>query len=115
MGEFDKALAYSDRSIRLARELQNPYAEAANLHYRGIIRDQQGDWQAALEDYKAAESVAEKAGDSFRLYIVKFMEGRAPLMQGEPGGRARRHRDLPCVGEPARNHLSARPGEDVAG
>ena len=89
MGEFDKALAYSDRSIALARTLQNPYAEAANLHYRGIIRDQQGDWGAAIADYTVAQKIAEGAGDMFRVYLVKFMEGRARHMIGElESGRA---------------------------
>jgi class 3 adenylate cyclase/tetratricopeptide (TPR) repeat protein len=83
MGQFDKAIAYSDRSIELARQLDNPYAEAASFHYRGIIRDQQGDWQAAIEDYQEAERIAELAGDSFRFYIAKFMEGRAYTMLGD--------------------------------
>ena len=83
MGEFDKALHYSDRSIKLARELKNPYAEAAGFHYRGIIRDQQGQWDAAFADYATAQKAAEGAGDMFRIYIVKFMEGRALHMTGE--------------------------------
>lgn len=89
MGEFEKALDYSDRSIALARTLQNPYAEAANLHYRGIIRDQQGDWRGAIADYAIAQRIAEGAGDMFRVYLVKFMEGRARQMIGElASGRA---------------------------
>jgi tetratricopeptide (TPR) repeat protein len=89
MGEFDKALAYSERSLTLARELNNPYAESAGFHYRGIIRDQQGQWDRALADYAAAEKIAQSATDMFRVYIVKFMTGRARHLAGDPeGGRA---------------------------
>ncbi|HTT38164.1 MAG TPA: adenylate/guanylate cyclase domain-containing protein [Burkholderiales bacterium] len=83
MGEFDTALSYSNRSIKLARDLKNPYAEAASFHYRGIIRDQQGQWDLALADYATALKIAEAAGDMFRVYIVKFMQGRAHYMDGD--------------------------------
>jgi predicted ATPase/class 3 adenylate cyclase len=83
MGEFEKALSYSDRSIKLAQDLKNPYAEAASFHYRGIIRDQQGQWDSAVADYETAQRIAEKAGDMFRVYIAKFMEGRAFHMTGD--------------------------------
>jgi tetratricopeptide (TPR) repeat protein len=84
MGEFDKALSYSDRSISLAQELKNPYAEAANFHYRGIIRDQQGQWDAAIGDYATALAIADKAGDLFRVYLAKFMQGHAYHRAGNP-------------------------------
>jgi class 3 adenylate cyclase/tetratricopeptide (TPR) repeat protein len=83
MGEFEKALSYSDISIKLAQEIKNPYAEAAGFHYRGIIRDQQGQWDLAIKEYAEAQRIAEKAGDMFRVYIVKFMEGRAYHMAGD--------------------------------
>jgi class 3 adenylate cyclase/tetratricopeptide (TPR) repeat protein len=83
MGDFEKALSYSDRSIRLAQELKNPYAEAASFHYRGIIHDQQGQWNSAITDYATAQKIAEKAGDMFRVYLVKFMEGHAYHMAGD--------------------------------
>jgi predicted ATPase/class 3 adenylate cyclase len=82
MGEFERALGFSDLSIDLAQKIKNPYAEAAALHYRGIIHDQQGEWRLALEQYRQAKGIAEKAGDLFRLYIVKFMEGRACHLAG---------------------------------
>jgi tetratricopeptide (TPR) repeat protein len=37
----------------------------------------------ALEQYRRAKGIAEKAGDLFRLYIVKFMEGRACHLAGD--------------------------------
>jgi class 3 adenylate cyclase/tetratricopeptide (TPR) repeat protein len=83
MGEFEKALSFSDLSIELARRIKNPYAEAAGFHYRGIIHDQQGEWQLALERYLEAKKIAESAGDLFRVYILKFMQGRAAHMAGD--------------------------------
>jgi class 3 adenylate cyclase/tetratricopeptide (TPR) repeat protein len=83
MGQFDKALEYSDRAIRLSRALKNPFAESAGLHYRGIIRDQQGQWDSAIADYATAQSIAGAAGDTLRLYIARFMEGRACHMRGD--------------------------------
>ncbi|MDX1376562.1 MAG: hypothetical protein R3357_13415 [Burkholderiales bacterium] len=83
MGEFEKALKYSSRSIKLAKELKNPYAEAASFHYRGIIRDQQGEWDLAIADYATAQGIAGPAGDTLRLYLAKFMEGRALQMAGD--------------------------------
>jgi len=82
MGEFERAFGFSNLGIDLARKIKNPYAEAAALHYRGIIHDQQGEWRLALEQYRQAKAIAEKAGDLFRLYIVKFMEGRACHLAG---------------------------------
>jgi tetratricopeptide (TPR) repeat protein len=83
MGDFDKALAYCDRGITLAQELKNPYTEAATLHYRGLIRDQQGQWDLALADYAAAREIAEPSGDLFRVYLIKFMQGRAYHVAGD--------------------------------
>ena len=40
-GEPAQALAYGHRAVALARELANPFAEAAALHLRGIVHDQQ--------------------------------------------------------------------------
>jgi tetratricopeptide (TPR) repeat protein len=83
MGEFDKALSYWDRSIKLARDLKNPFTEAASLHYRGIIHDQQGQWGSAIAEYGSARKIAEAAGDAFRVYLVTFMEGHAYQRVGD--------------------------------
>ena len=89
-GEFDRALAYADRGVALAQEIQNPLAEAAAYMYRGTLHDQRGDNARAIADYECATRVAEGAGDLFRVYIVKFWESRAHTRAGE----ARRARIL---------------------
>ena len=82
-GEFDRALAYVNRGLTLAQEIQNPLAEAAAYQYRGTLHDQRGDYARAIADYESARSVAEQAGDLFRIYIVKFWESRAHTRAGD--------------------------------
>ena len=88
-GAFDRALAYADRGLALAQEIQNPLAEAAAYMYRGILHDQRGDNARAIADYEGATRVAEGAGDLFRVYIVKFWESRAYTRAGD-ASRARK-------------------------
>ena len=87
-GEFDRALAYADRGLALAQEIQNPLAEAAAYMYRGTLHDQRGEYVRAIADYERARRVAEGAGDLFRIYIVKFWESRAHTRAGD-ANRAR--------------------------
>jgi tetratricopeptide (TPR) repeat protein len=89
-GEFDRALVYADRGLALAQEIQNPLAEAAAYMYRGTLHDQRGENASAIADYKCATRIAERAGDLFRVYIVKFWESRAYTRAGD----ASRGRDL---------------------
>jgi tetratricopeptide (TPR) repeat protein len=88
-GEPAQALAYGDRAVGLARELANPFAEAAALHLRGVVHDQQGAWTQAMADFGAARRVAEAAGDDFRAYLVNLQEGWTHSKAGNPAaGRA---------------------------
>src|SRR5262249_36054620 len=59
------------------------FAEAAAYFYRGVLQDQRGEWTGAVGDYECARRVAERAGDLFRVYIVKFWEGRAYARAGD--------------------------------
>lgn len=86
LGRFGPAESFARRSIELAQKIDNPVAEAAVCHYRGIIRDQQGQWEAAIADYRTAQNTARRAGDLFRIYLARFMEGRALLMTGDGEG-----------------------------
>jgi len=84
MGQFSTAFAYAERGIQVAQESHNPFAEAATTQYRGFVRDQHGDWAQAIDDYETARRIAESAGDIFRVYIVKYYEGQACTMGGDP-------------------------------
>ena len=83
-GEPVQARAYSERAVALARELTNPFAEAAALQYRGMVYDQQGAWPQAMADFGAARRMAEAAGDQFRVYIVNLIEGWTHSKAGDP-------------------------------
>src|SRR5262249_19593030 len=82
-GEFERAQEYGNRGVELAQEIRNPFAEAAAYFYRGVLQDQRGEWTGAVGDYECARRVAERAGDLFRVYIVKFWEGRAYARAGD--------------------------------
>ena len=41
LGEFDEALDYSARGLKLASDLQNPFSQAAAHFYRGAVFDQE--------------------------------------------------------------------------
>jgi class 3 adenylate cyclase/tetratricopeptide (TPR) repeat protein len=84
LGQFAQARVYGDRGVDLARELHDPFAEAAALLYRGMAHDQRGAWTQALADYDAARQVAAGAGDHFRVYLVDLMAGWAVTRAGDP-------------------------------
>jgi tetratricopeptide (TPR) repeat protein len=84
MGDFDRALAYTDDGLRLAQGIQNPYAEAVLYLERAIVRGERGEWAPALADFASAQQVAERVGDLFRVYVVKFFQGRICTLAGDP-------------------------------
>jgi class 3 adenylate cyclase/tetratricopeptide (TPR) repeat protein len=84
IGEFEKAFPYLNQGIRLAQEIQNPLAEAAAYHYRAMVHDQHGAWREAIKDCEEARRIAEEKGDLLRVYLVKIVEGRAYMMNGNP-------------------------------
>ena len=87
-GDFEPAFTYLEQGIQLAREAGNPFAEAANLFYRGIAHEQHGAPARAVPDYEAALRLAESAGDIFRIYATKHYQGWACTMAGDvPRGR----------------------------
>jgi hypothetical protein len=83
-GEPAQARAYGDRTVALARELTNPFAEAAAFQYRGQVHHQRGAWPQAMADYGGARRVAEAAGDQFRVYVVNLWEGWAHSQARDP-------------------------------
>ncbi len=83
-GEPGQALAYGDRAVALARELTDPFAEAAALQYRGQVHDARGAWPLAIADFGAARRVAEATGDQFRVYLVNLVEGATHSKAGDP-------------------------------
>ena len=83
-GEPVQAQAYGERAVAVARELKDPFAEAAALQYRGNVHDQRGAWAEAIADFGAAREVAEAAGDHFRVYFSNLLEGWIRSKAGDP-------------------------------
>jgi tetratricopeptide (TPR) repeat protein len=84
MGEFERALAYTDHALKLAEEIKNPFAAAALFLNRAIVRGERGDWPLAFGDFESARHIAEDVGDVFRTYVVKCFEGHVRTMAGHP-------------------------------
>src|SRR5262249_9193098 len=84
LGVLASAVTYADRGVEIARDLHDPFAEAAALHYRSMVYDQQGAWGPALVDYDTARRVAEGVGDRFRVYFVSLWSGWAATKAGNP-------------------------------
>ncbi len=84
LGDFGSALPYADRGVEIARDLHDPFAETAALHYRSMVCDQQGAWGQALMDWDTARRVAEGVGDRFRVYMVSLWPGWAATKAGDP-------------------------------
>jgi class 3 adenylate cyclase/tetratricopeptide (TPR) repeat protein len=89
MGEFESAFVHANHGLHLAREIQNPFAEAAAYFYRGLIHEQRGAWPESIKDCEEARRIGERVGDLFRIYVVKCTEGRVYTLSGDPArGRA---------------------------
>jgi tetratricopeptide (TPR) repeat protein len=84
-GDPVQARAHGERAVAVARELKDPFAEAAALQYRGNVHDQQGAWTEAIADFAAARGIAEVAGDQFRVYFANLLEGWIRSKAGDPG------------------------------
>jgi predicted ATPase len=59
-GEFPEAFKFSDQGLRIAQEIQNLPAEAANYYYRAWVSAQKGNWGSVVEDCRAGLVVAER-------------------------------------------------------
>jgi class 3 adenylate cyclase/tetratricopeptide (TPR) repeat protein len=84
LGEFSRALAYADHGVQLSERLQNPFVGAAAYSYRALAHCYQGAAAEAIADCELARQLAERTGDRFRIYLLRFPEGQAYAMLGDP-------------------------------
>ena len=68
--------------MRLAKEIENPFVEAAVLFFRGCVRSARGEWAGAIRDLAECRRIAQPIGDLFRVFIASSFEARAELMAG---------------------------------
>jgi tetratricopeptide (TPR) repeat protein len=62
-GDYDKALEYYDRSLKLAEGFGDRFSVSTSLHQIGMIHQARGDYDKALEYYDRALKLAEEFGD----------------------------------------------------
>jgi class 3 adenylate cyclase/tetratricopeptide (TPR) repeat protein len=82
-GEFPEAFKFSDQGLRIAQEIQNLPAEAANYYYRAWVSAQKGNWGGVLEDCRAGLAVAERIPDPFRIYSLTCLLGHGQFQLGQ--------------------------------
>ena len=82
-GHFREALKFSDQGLRIAQEIQNLPAEAANYYYRAWVHEQRGDWPRVVDDCRAGLEVAERIPDPFRICAVTCMLGQGLFQLGQ--------------------------------
>ena len=82
-GEFPEAFKFSDQGLRIAQEIQNLPAEAANYYYRAWVSAQKGNWGGVVEDCRAGLVVAERIPDPFRIYSLTCLLGHGQFQLGQ--------------------------------
>jgi tetratricopeptide (TPR) repeat protein len=81
-GEFDKARAAADHGIELSRQIEHLPTQAACLFFCGVVRGWHGDLEAAVPEFDEALSLSERAGDTFRQYLIHGWRGQGYLLAG---------------------------------
>ncbi len=62
-GEYDKALEYYERSLKIAEELGDRSGVAQSLHQIGMIHQERGEYDKALEYYDRSLKIKEELGN----------------------------------------------------
>jgi len=68
-GDYDKALEYYDRSLKIKEELGDRVGVAGSLHEIGIIHQRRGDHYKALEHYNRSLKILEELDDRHGVAI----------------------------------------------
>ncbi len=83
IGDFDKAQAWLDESVRILRELNNPANEAWSVMYLGMIALKRAHYPQALACHSQALELARARGDKFQEGIHLTNLGRVLLRLGQ--------------------------------
>ncbi|MCA1564762.1 MAG: tetratricopeptide repeat protein [Acidobacteria bacterium] len=68
-GDYEQALDYYDRSLKIKEELGDRSGIAVSLHQIGIIHNDRGDYEKALEYYERSLKMAEELGNRSGIAI----------------------------------------------
>ena len=62
-GDYEQALEYYQRSLKIKEELGNREGMAKSVHQIGIIQQERGNYEQALEYYERSLKISEELGD----------------------------------------------------
>jgi class 3 adenylate cyclase/tetratricopeptide (TPR) repeat protein len=82
-GQFQEALKFADQGLRIAQEIQNLPAQAADYYYRAWVYEQRGEWARVVDDCRAGLEVADRIPDPFRIYALTCLLGQGLFRLGE--------------------------------
>ena len=82
-GDFAKAIAAADESVRLADQLDQLPTQAACAFNRGVVLGWWGRIEEAEPDFERAIELSHEANDLFRIYVAHGWRGQALLQAHE--------------------------------
>jgi len=71
MGGYDDAIEYYQKSLTIAREIQNEMLCAYNLNNLGMINTHLKNYEKAIENYSESSLIIEKTGDKIEYAKIK--------------------------------------------
>ena len=80
--QYEKAVQYNNGALKIAREMDNPRAEAALLSNLGELVERQGDFEKALQLYQNAINLSEETGNKDKEIGYRANLGRAQVLLG---------------------------------
>jgi tetratricopeptide (TPR) repeat protein len=89
-GEFDKALNFFEEALTISRRLQNEWTEGFALGWRGMAGWFRGDYGAAMKDYEAGATLADRAGFLIGQFLPRIMLALIYAELGEYGEATQR-------------------------
>ncbi|HPD94616.1 MAG: tetratricopeptide repeat-containing sensor histidine kinase [Bacteroidales bacterium] len=71
MGDYDNAIEYYQKSLTIAREVQNDRLCAYNLNNLGMVNTHLKNYEKAIENYSESSQIIKKIGDEIEYAKVK--------------------------------------------
>jgi tetratricopeptide (TPR) repeat protein len=82
-GDYDAALGYYEKSLKILEELGNRAGVATSLHQIGMIHQARGDYDAALAHYEKSLKIAEELGDRAGVASSLHQIGNLHYLRGD--------------------------------
>jgi len=82
-GEWDRAIAYYERSLALKERVGDEYGMAPTFHKLGLVYQRQGELDKAIEYYERSLAIVEKIGDEYGMSRILNSLGGVYQARGE--------------------------------